>query len=293
MLQSWNKMCFKGEIIKSGLPDFISTGFVLICDTANLSLPGRGDVAGFWPGFWTMGNLGRPGYLATTEGMWPCTYHDECYSGIMANRSSPDGISFLPGMKLPACIILSPARIIWALGNLDLPLKLMLSKPALELSTSRARLLLARPLSLFRSHPSIWGSNRTTTMLMSIALTLPPWMHIVVGSSRKLFLVFLFWITIGTMRSSIKLMGLSMSWAARGRLNGILEIWRHGGWMPLPLGPTAISGSGRSQMNLWLSLLTWEWDLRSHTLTFPRLWKLLSAKMKVDWYVISDCVTDF
>ena len=70
---------------------------------ASLSLPGRGDVSGFWPGFWTMGNLGRPGYLATTEGMWPYTYHDECDAGITANQSSPDGISFLPGMKLPAC----------------------------------------------------------------------------------------------------------------------------------------------------------------------------------------------
>ncbi|PWW77574.1 Glycoside Hydrolase Family 16 protein [Tuber magnatum] len=86
MLQSWNKMCFKGGIIE-----------------ASISLPGRGDVSGFWPGFWTMGNLGRPGYLATTEGMWPYTYHDGCDAGITANQSSPDGISFLPGMKLPAC----------------------------------------------------------------------------------------------------------------------------------------------------------------------------------------------
>lgn len=70
---------------------------------ASMSLPGRGDVSGLWPGFWTMGNLGRPGYLATTEGMWPYTYHDECDAGITANQSSPDGISFLPGMKLPAC----------------------------------------------------------------------------------------------------------------------------------------------------------------------------------------------
>ncbi|RPA97121.1 beta-glucan synthesis-associated [Choiromyces venosus 120613-1] len=86
MLQSWNKMCFKGGIIE-----------------ASLSLPGRGDVSGFWPGFWTMGNLGRPGYLATTEGMWPYTYHDECDAGITTNQSSLDGINFLPGMKLPAC----------------------------------------------------------------------------------------------------------------------------------------------------------------------------------------------
>jgi beta-glucanase (GH16 family) len=50
-----------------------------------------------------MGNLGRPGYLATTEGMWPYSYHDECDAGITANQSSHDGISYLPGMKLPAC----------------------------------------------------------------------------------------------------------------------------------------------------------------------------------------------
>jgi beta-glucanase (GH16 family) len=70
---------------------------------ASISLPGRGDVSGLWPGFWTMGNLGRPGYLSTTEGMWPYSYHDGCDAGITANQSSPDGISFLPGMKLPGC----------------------------------------------------------------------------------------------------------------------------------------------------------------------------------------------
>jgi hypothetical protein len=26
-----------------------------------------------WPGAWTMGNLARPGYPATTDGMWPYT----------------------------------------------------------------------------------------------------------------------------------------------------------------------------------------------------------------------------
>lgn len=70
-------------------------------------MPGAGNVSGFWPGVWTMGNLGRPGYLATTEGMWPYTYHDECDAGITPNQSSPDGISFLPGMKLPACTCLT------------------------------------------------------------------------------------------------------------------------------------------------------------------------------------------
>lgn len=70
---------------------------------ASISLPGRGDIEGFWPGFWAMGNLGRPGYTATTEGMWPYSYHDKCDVGITANQSQSDGISFLPGMKMPAC----------------------------------------------------------------------------------------------------------------------------------------------------------------------------------------------
>ncbi|KAF2741084.1 beta-glucan synthesis-associated protein SKN1 [Polyplosphaeria fusca] len=86
MLQSWNKLCYKGGHVE-----------------ASISLPGRGDTIGFWPGFWTMGNLGRPGYTATTEGLWPYSYHDECDYGITPNQSSTDGISYLPGMRLPAC----------------------------------------------------------------------------------------------------------------------------------------------------------------------------------------------
>jgi len=86
MLQSWNKMCFKGGYME-----------------ASISLPGRGDTVGFWPGFWAMGNLGRPGYAATTDGMWPYSYHDECDLGITKNQSEPGGLSALPGMKLPAC----------------------------------------------------------------------------------------------------------------------------------------------------------------------------------------------
>ncbi|ORY18792.1 beta-glucan synthesis-associated protein-domain-containing protein [Clohesyomyces aquaticus] len=86
MLQSWNKLCYKGGHLE-----------------ASISLPGRGDTIGFWPGFWAMGNLGRPGYVATTEGLWPYSYHDECDYGITPNQSSYDGISYLPGMRLPAC----------------------------------------------------------------------------------------------------------------------------------------------------------------------------------------------
>jgi beta-glucan synthesis-associated protein KRE6 len=86
MVQSWNKLCYKGGHLE-----------------ASISLPGRGDVSGFWPGFWTMGNLARPGYLGSTEGLWPYSYHDECDAGITPNQSSYDGLSYLPGMRLPAC----------------------------------------------------------------------------------------------------------------------------------------------------------------------------------------------
>jgi beta-glucanase (GH16 family) len=86
MLQSWNKLCFKGGRLE-----------------ASISLPGRGDTSGFWPGFWAMGNLGRPGYPSSTDGMWPYSYEDKCDAGITANQSSPDGLSLLPGMRLPAC----------------------------------------------------------------------------------------------------------------------------------------------------------------------------------------------
>ncbi|KAJ4356096.1 beta-glucan synthesis-associated protein [Didymosphaeria variabile] len=86
MIQSWNKLCYKGGHLE-----------------ASISLAGSGEISGFWPGFWTMGNLARPGYLGTTEGLWPYSYHDECDVGITPNQSSYDGLSYLPGMRLPAC----------------------------------------------------------------------------------------------------------------------------------------------------------------------------------------------
>ncbi|KAI6249749.1 hypothetical protein HI914_01334 [Erysiphe necator] len=86
MVQTWNKLCFKGGRLE-----------------ASISLPGRGDIQGFWPGFWAMGNLGRPGYPATTDGTWPYSYWDKCDAGITANQSQSDGLSHLPGMRLPAC----------------------------------------------------------------------------------------------------------------------------------------------------------------------------------------------
>lgn len=86
MVQSWNQMCFQGGHLE-----------------ASISLPGRGDTIGFWPGFWAMGNLGRPGYASSTDGLWPYSYWDKCDAGITKNQSTPDGMSFLPGMRLPAC----------------------------------------------------------------------------------------------------------------------------------------------------------------------------------------------
>lgn len=64
-----------------------------------------------------MGNLGRAGYGATLEGMWPYTY-DSCDVGTVANQtidgwpeaalvdgdSSNNGVlSFLPGQRLSRC----------------------------------------------------------------------------------------------------------------------------------------------------------------------------------------------
>lgn len=85
MLNSWNQLCFKGGIFE-----------------VSVSLPGPGGAHGLWPGVWSMGNLGRPGYLATTDGVWPYTYN-ECDVGITPNQSSTDGLSELPGQKLTSC----------------------------------------------------------------------------------------------------------------------------------------------------------------------------------------------
>ncbi|TIA71747.1 hypothetical protein E3P91_02375 [Wallemia ichthyophaga] len=99
MVQSWNKLCFTGGYIEF-----------------SIQLPGRGDVSGFWPGAWTMGNLGRPGYGATTEGTWPYSY-DSCDVGVMPNQTNEAGtapqgaltsndngqLSVLPGQKISKC----------------------------------------------------------------------------------------------------------------------------------------------------------------------------------------------
>ncbi|KAK7022190.1 glycoside hydrolase family 16 protein [Favolaschia claudopus] len=94
MLASWNQICF-------------TTGYIEV----SISLPGAPTQVGFWPGAWTMGNLGRAGYGATTEGMWPYTYA-ACDLGTFPNQTRHDGspsstvqdqLSFLPGQRLSAC----------------------------------------------------------------------------------------------------------------------------------------------------------------------------------------------
>ncbi|KAF9044091.1 glycoside hydrolase family 16 protein [Panaeolus papilionaceus] len=105
MLQSWNKFCF-------------TTGYVEVA----VSFPGPDEnTEGYWPGAWTMGNLARPGYAATTDGMWPYTY-DSCDVGTFPNQTLADGsgpaaalhtdkgrakynneLSWLSGQRLSAC----------------------------------------------------------------------------------------------------------------------------------------------------------------------------------------------
>ena len=85
MLNSWNQFCFKGGALE-----------------VSVSLPGPGGASGLWPGAWTMGNLGRPGFRASTDGLWPYTYNS-CDAGITPNQSMTDGTSYLLGQKLPSC----------------------------------------------------------------------------------------------------------------------------------------------------------------------------------------------
>lgn len=102
-LQSWNQFCFQGGYIEYSIMQ-----------------PGTPETTGYWPAAWLMGNLGRAGYLASTDGMWPYSYQS-CDAGIMPNQTWANGtgpdqainsagtysdngkISHLPGMRLPAC----------------------------------------------------------------------------------------------------------------------------------------------------------------------------------------------
>ncbi|KAL0960926.1 hypothetical protein HGRIS_005933 [Hohenbuehelia grisea] len=99
MVSSWNKLCF-------------TTGYIEV----SISMPGTPKAPGLWPGAWTLGNLGRAGYGATTEGLWPYSY-DSCDVGTFPNQTARDGtpeaaatgsdgggpLSFLPGQRLSAC----------------------------------------------------------------------------------------------------------------------------------------------------------------------------------------------
>ncbi|TFK25736.1 glycoside hydrolase family 16 protein [Coprinopsis marcescibilis] len=100
LLSTWNKFCFTGGYIE-----------------VSVLLPGSNDVLGLWPAIWAMGNLGRAGYGATLEGVWPYTY-DSCDVGTVANQSingqpiaaieSGDAghggsLSYLPGQRLSRC----------------------------------------------------------------------------------------------------------------------------------------------------------------------------------------------
>jgi len=100
MMSTWNKFCFTGGLILS-----------------SVSLPGVNNVVGLWPAVWTMGNLGRAGYGASLEGMWPYTY-DACDVGTAPNQtqnglplaatingdpSANDALSYLPGQRLSRC----------------------------------------------------------------------------------------------------------------------------------------------------------------------------------------------
>lgn len=99
-MTSWNKFCFTGGRVE-----------------ASVTLPGTTSVVGLWPAVWTMGNLGRAGYGASLEGMWPYTY-DSCDVGTLPNQTlngfPPQALtggdpgnggvlSFLQGQRLSAC----------------------------------------------------------------------------------------------------------------------------------------------------------------------------------------------
>ncbi|KAF7341851.1 GH16 domain-containing protein [Mycena sanguinolenta] len=104
MVSTWNKFCFTGGLIAT-----------------NVMMPGTTNIFGLWPAVWTMGNLGRAGYGASLEGMWPYVY-DECDVGTLPNQTlnggppaalnsgagdadkSPFGeLSYLPGQRLSRC----------------------------------------------------------------------------------------------------------------------------------------------------------------------------------------------
>ncbi|KAH9942349.1 glycoside hydrolase family 16 protein [Epithele typhae] len=97
LMSSWNKFCFTGGLVE-----------------ASVTLPGANNVKGLWPAIWAMGNLGRAGYGASLDGMWPYSY-DSCDVGTVANQTNgglplaaaqngdSGALSFLPGQRLSRC----------------------------------------------------------------------------------------------------------------------------------------------------------------------------------------------
>ncbi|KAJ1034868.1 hypothetical protein NDA18_000476 [Ustilago nuda] len=106
-ITTWNQFCFTGGYIET-----------------RIQLPGSSSISGWWPAVWTMGNLGRANYGATTQGTWPYAY-SSCDIGTLRNQTDPDGlgpvgalrsgdtvfnnkydttsISWQPGQRLSAC----------------------------------------------------------------------------------------------------------------------------------------------------------------------------------------------
>ncbi|KAI0094783.1 glycoside hydrolase family 16 protein [Irpex rosettiformis] len=100
MMSTWNKFCFTGGLLQ-----------------VSVVLPGVNNILGLWPAVWAMGNLGRAGYGASLDGMWPYTY-DACDVGTVANQTvnslplaatqngdpTHDGsLSYLVGQRLSRC----------------------------------------------------------------------------------------------------------------------------------------------------------------------------------------------
>ncbi|KAJ7678230.1 glycoside hydrolase family 16 protein [Mycena polygramma] len=102
LVTSWNKFCFTGGLL-----------------VTSATLPGPTNIHGLWPAFWTMGNLGRAGYGASLDGMWPYTY-DACDVGTAPNQTLNDlpeialtsgstdhpyngELSYLTGQRLSRC----------------------------------------------------------------------------------------------------------------------------------------------------------------------------------------------
>ncbi|GAX26219.1 hypothetical protein FisN_16Lh045 [Fistulifera solaris] len=78
LVSTWNKFCFTGGVIE-----------------LSMQLPGSPNRGGLWPAFWMLGNLARPGYLTSTEGMWPWSY-DTC-------GTSKEAVQAAAGQAASAC----------------------------------------------------------------------------------------------------------------------------------------------------------------------------------------------